>query len=212
MPTKSRNSAGLASREDIEARWNQVREAIQDVCWTTCVVRPLPRCDKALPSYLVLIPRAVYPLPLCRALGECQGCRQLPVALLASGCALGGRPDNLLDGLIKKIDELKEFNLNEMPSALIRSQGRSLELTEDRLWTPRLPVRIPSPPVQPLVSATSTIRPPVLPTGPTSGGSHGSPSSAAEGDQRGESRNRANGDEVSKRRPRSDCQLHAAYA
>ena len=90
------------------------------------------KCDKALPTYLVLIPlvyvRFRYPDKWKRA-------RDVDKYLLRCSLAgaFGGRPDNLLDGLVRKIDELKDFSLKEL-FGVIRSQGRSLELAEDRLW------------------------------------------------------------------------------
>ena len=47
--------------------------------------------------------------------------------------AFGGNVDNLLDGLIRKLAELQRFDLDEV-FGVMRSQGRSLELTEDRFW------------------------------------------------------------------------------
>ena len=40
----------------------------------------------------------------------------------------------MIDGLVKRIGELKTFDLEEM-FGVVRSQGRSLELTEDRFWS-----------------------------------------------------------------------------
>jgi hypothetical protein len=47
--------------------------------------------------------------------------------------AFSGNPDNLLDAITKKINDLQGFDIDEI-FLVIRSQGRSLELTEDRLW------------------------------------------------------------------------------
>ena len=47
--------------------------------------------------------------------------------------AFSGQSDNLIDALVKKLKELKAFDVDEA-FAVIRSQGRSLELTEDRFW------------------------------------------------------------------------------
>jgi Protein of unknown function (DUF1524) len=47
--------------------------------------------------------------------------------------AFSGQPDNLLDALVRRIHDTKDFTLDEV-FGVIRSQGRSLELTEDRLW------------------------------------------------------------------------------
>lgn len=44
-----------------------------------------------------------------------------------------GPPDNLIDALTRRLQELKGFDLNEV-FGVIRSQGRSLERTEERFW------------------------------------------------------------------------------
>jgi hypothetical protein len=55
--------------------------------------------------------------------------------LLRSSLAgvFGVHADELLDGLVRKLDELQRFDLTEV-FGVMRSQGRSLELTEDRFW------------------------------------------------------------------------------
>ena len=47
--------------------------------------------------------------------------------------AFGGRPDNLIDALVKQIAVSEEFKV-DTAFDIVRSQGRSLELTEDRFW------------------------------------------------------------------------------
>ena len=118
-------------REDIEARWDQVGEAIQDVL-DYVRGKTFIRSDKALPTYLVLIPLVYVRFHFPAAW---RGASDVDSYLLRCSLAgaFGGRPDNLLDGLVKKIAELKDFNLDEM-FGVIRSQGRSLELAEERLW------------------------------------------------------------------------------
>ena len=119
-------------REKIKLQWNQITEAIQDVL-DYVRGKTFVRCDKALPTYLVLIPlvhvRFHYPDAWKRA-------RDMDKYLLRCSLAgaFGGVPDTLLDGLVRKIDELEDFNIREL-FGVIQSQGRSLELTEDRLWS-----------------------------------------------------------------------------
>lgn len=119
------------TREEIESHWNQIKAAIQDVK-DFVNGKTFIRCDKALPTYLVLIPlvylRYHYPDAWIRSKG-------LDSYLLRSSLAgaFGGMPDSLLDRLVRKIDELEGFDL-DAAFDVIRSQGRSLELTEDRLW------------------------------------------------------------------------------
>jgi hypothetical protein len=47
--------------------------------------------------------------------------------------AFGGTPDQLIDDLVKEIRRSRSFELDEI-FGVIRSQNRSLEITEDRLW------------------------------------------------------------------------------
>jgi len=118
-------------KEDIEKRWDEISTAIKDVL-DFVRGKTFLQCDKALPSYLVLIPlihvRFHYPENWKTASG-------LDTYLLRCSLAgaFGGVPDNLIDGLVKRINELKGFELEEL-FTVIRSQGRSLELTSDRFW------------------------------------------------------------------------------
>ena len=47
--------------------------------------------------------------------------------------AFGGTPDQLIDDLVAKLTQLQGFDVKET-FGVIRSKGRSLELTEDRFW------------------------------------------------------------------------------
>ena len=118
-------------RKSIEAQWDRVKEAIQDVL-DYVRGKTFIRCDKALPTYLVLIPLVYIRFHFPEAW---RSARDLDSYLLRCSLAgaFGGVPDNLLDGLVKKIAELEAFDFDEM-FGVIRSQGRSLELTEDRFW------------------------------------------------------------------------------
>lgn len=118
-------------REEIEKKWDDIIGATKDVAdfvqGSTFV-----RCDKALPSYLVLIPLVYlrYHFPAAWRTKQ-DGELYLLRSLLAG--AFSGTPDQLIDDLVSKLEEIKTFNLNEM-FGVIRSAGRSLELTEDRFW------------------------------------------------------------------------------
>lgn len=118
-------------REKIEEKWDDIATAIQDVL-DFVRGKTFIQCDKALPSYLVLIPLVYvrYHFP-----DAWKKAREVDSYLLRCSLAgaFSGQPDSLLDALIKKFAELKEFSIDEAFS-IIRSQGRSLELTEDRFW------------------------------------------------------------------------------
>ena len=118
-------------RDKIEAEWDRVKEAIQDVL-DYVRGKTFIRCDKALPTYLVLIPLVYVRFHFPEAWRSARDRDSYLLRCSLAG-AFGGVPDNLLDGLVKKIAELEAFDLDEM-FGVIRSRGRSLELTEDRLW------------------------------------------------------------------------------
>ena len=118
-------------REGIEAQWDQIKRAIQDVL-DYVRGKTFIQCDKALPTYLVLIPLVYVRFHFPEAWRNARDVDSYLLRCSLAG-AFGGVPDRLLDGLVKKIVELKAFNIDEM-FGVILSQGRSLELTEDRLW------------------------------------------------------------------------------
>jgi Protein of unknown function DUF262/Protein of unknown function (DUF1524) len=118
-------------REKIEEKWEKIVEAIQDVLdWVRG--KTFIQCDKALPSYLVLIPlvyvRYHYPI----AWKTASNIDTYLLRCLLAG-AFSGQPDNLLDAMTGELIVLKAFSTDEAFNT-IRTQGRSLELTEDRFW------------------------------------------------------------------------------
>jgi hypothetical protein len=118
-------------REEIESKWNAISDAIKDVL-DFVVGKSFIHCDKALPSYLVLIPlvylRYHYPAAWRQA-------RDLDSYLLRSSLAgaFSGTPDQLIDNLVAELRRTQRFSLDDV-FGIIRSENRSLELTEDRLW------------------------------------------------------------------------------
>jgi hypothetical protein len=118
-------------RDDIEAKWDEIVKAIQDVL---DFVRghTFIQCDKALPSYLVLIPLVFLRYHYPAAWQEAKGIDSYILRCSLTG-AFSGQPDNLIDALVRMVDELEGFNLDDA-FGVIRTQGRSLELTEERFW------------------------------------------------------------------------------
>lgn len=118
-------------RESIEQNWDNIAKAIQDVL-DFVRGKTFIQCDKALPSHLVLIPLIYvrYHFPQ-----EWKTARNVDTYLLRCSLAgaFSGQSDSLLDALVKKLDELQTFDADEMFN-VIRSQGRSLELSEERFW------------------------------------------------------------------------------
>lgn len=119
-------------RENIESKWTEIARAITDVL-DYVREKTFVRCDRAMPTYLVLIPLVYvrYHFPDAWKTAVDRDSYILRSSLTG---VYGGVPDNLLDVLTKKLAETKTFSLADV-YGVIRSQGRSLELTEDRLWT-----------------------------------------------------------------------------
>lgn len=118
-------------REDIEAKWEDISSTIRDVI-DFVRSKTYIQCDKALPSYLVLIPLIYVRYHFSDAWKKTKKVDLYLLRTLIAG-AFSGQSDNLIDALVKKIKEIETFNTEEA-FAVIRSQGRSLELTEDRFW------------------------------------------------------------------------------
>jgi hypothetical protein len=117
-------------REEIETKWQEITKALKDVL-DFVRGKTFIRCDKALPSYLVLIPLVYSRYHFSENWKTAQGIDSYLLRALISG-AFSGTPDQLIDDCVGKIKEQKGF-LNHLFDA-VRSKGRSLELTEDRFW------------------------------------------------------------------------------
>ncbi|RMU21305.1 hypothetical protein ALP33_01801 [Pseudomonas amygdali pv. lachrymans] len=119
------------TKEEIIAQWEKIAEAIKDVR-DLVVSKTYIRSDKALPSYLALIPliyfRYQYP-------AKFKGKAGLPEYLLRSlvSGAFGGNPDQLIDKLVRNIQEHEDFVLSEV-FGVIRADGRSLEITPEVIF------------------------------------------------------------------------------
>lgn len=118
-------------REKVENNWGEISKAIQEVL-DFVSGKTFIRCDKALPSYLVLIPLIYvrYHFP-----DTWKTAKDIDVYLLRCSLAgaFSGQSDNLIDALVRNINEKKSFELDEI-FGVIRSQGRSLEITDERLF------------------------------------------------------------------------------
>lgn len=118
-------------RDAIDSQWDEIAKATMDVL-DFVRGKTFIRCDKALPSYLVLIPLIYvrYHLP-----EVWKQAKDVDSYLLRSSLAgaFGGTPDQLIDDLVKKLKDLGKFDVTEV-FGVIRSKNRSLELTEGRFW------------------------------------------------------------------------------
>jgi len=118
-------------REDIEDKWVEISTAIQDVI-DFVRSKTFIQCDKALPSHLVLMPLIYVRYHFQEEWKKAKDVDSYLLRTLLTG-AFSGQSDNLIDSLVRKFKELASFSAEEA-FAVIRSQGRSLELTEGRFW------------------------------------------------------------------------------
>jgi len=116
-------------RAEIEKKWDGICNAIKavsDFVSTNTYIRG----DKAMPSYLVLIPLVYLRYHHEGAWRSAKGVDDYLIRSLLAG-AFSGTPDRLIDECVRAINETGKFDLERM-FEVIRSQGRSLELTVDR--------------------------------------------------------------------------------
>ena len=118
-------------REEIEQKWDEISGAIMDVL-DFVRGKTFIQCDKALPSYNVLIPLIYFRFHYKQNWATAE---DLDTYLLRSSLAgaFSGTPDQLIDDIVRGIRGTGRFKVDDV-FGVIRSQGRSLELTEDRFW------------------------------------------------------------------------------
>ena len=119
-------------REKIEAEWVAISDAVKDVL-DFVRGKTFIKCDKALPSYLLLIPLIYVRYHFPAAWKQKKDVETYLVRAALAG-AFSGTPDQLIDSIVDKLKELKTFDLAEV-FGVIRTKGRSLDITEDRLWS-----------------------------------------------------------------------------
>ena len=117
------------TKEDIIGKWDEITTAIKDVR-DFITTKTYIRSDKAIPSYLALIPivyfRYHYSPQFTAAVPALQ--EYLLRSLITQ--VFGGSPDNLIDKITRNINEQKNFILTEV-FGVIRADNRSLEITPD---------------------------------------------------------------------------------
>lgn len=118
-------------RDKIEAKWDDISKAIRDVI-DFVRGKTFIRCDKAMPSNLVLIPLIYVRYHFPQAWKQAKEVDRFLLRSLLAG-AFSGNPDQLIDDLVARIKLIAGFDVNELFD-VIRSKGRSLELTEDQFW------------------------------------------------------------------------------
>ncbi len=117
--------------DQIEGKWDDIAKGVKDVL-DFVRGKTFIRCEKAMPSYLVLIPLVYVRYQFPDAWNQARDVDNFLLRSLLTG-AFSGTPDQLIDDLVVKLDALEGFDVSEV-FGVIRSKGRSLELTEDRFW------------------------------------------------------------------------------
>ncbi len=111
-------------------KWPQISAAIRDVR-DYLFSKTYIRSDKALPSYLTLIPVIYYRYHYPESWQSLAGLDTYLLRTLLCG-AFNGRPDGLIDKCIRRINQDKTFAVANL-FEVIRSDGRNLDASEDSL-------------------------------------------------------------------------------
>jgi hypothetical protein len=119
------------TKEEIITKWPALAEAIKAVR-DFLVSKTYIRSDKAMPSYLALIPLIYYRYHYPAKFAANNGLAEYALRVLVTG-VFGGSPDNLIDKVVRNIQEQSEFVLPEV-YGVIRADGRSLEVTPNVIF------------------------------------------------------------------------------
>ncbi len=118
------------TRYQIVTEWGGISAAIRDVK-DFLSGKTFLRCDKALPSYLTLIPLIYFRYHHHTKWATVSRLDEYVLRTSLAG-AFSGNPDRLIDLCVKKIDELSALDVDEI-FGVIRSDGRSLEITKENI-------------------------------------------------------------------------------
>lgn len=120
-----------STRQKIISNWDEISNAIKDIkdfLWGKTYIRS----DKALSSYLPLIPLIYFRYHYKNKWKSAENIDDYILRTIASG-AFGGTPDSLIDKCTKQIAANENFFLNDIFN-VIKSDGRSLEITKDTIF------------------------------------------------------------------------------
>ncbi|MDP3014276.1 MAG: DUF262 domain-containing protein, partial [Candidatus Subteraquimicrobiales bacterium] len=121
----------LTTRDDIIKNWSSISAAIKDVK-DFIYGKTFIRSDKSLPSYLVLIPLIYFRYRYKDKWATSSNINGYILRSLVAG-AFSGNPDSLIDKCTKRIDEIKQFDVNEI-FGVIRADGRGLEISGETIF------------------------------------------------------------------------------
>ena len=119
------------TKEEIIDKWAELSEAIRAVR-DLLFAKTYIRSDRAMPSYLALIPLIYYRYHFPEKFAANKDMPAYLLRVLTTG-VFGGSPDNLIDKLVRNIQEQQDFLLSEA-YGVIRADGRSMEITPDVIF------------------------------------------------------------------------------
>jgi hypothetical protein len=119
-----------STKEAIIERWDEISDAIQDVR-DFLYGKTFIRTDKALPSYLGLIPLIYFRFHYLDKWNSEDKVDDYILRTLITG-SFSGTPDNLIDKCTRRIDELHAFDVKEL-FGIIRADGRNLDITRNTI-------------------------------------------------------------------------------
>lgn len=118
------------TKEEIINNWDNITNAIQDVK-DFLVGKTFLRTDKAVPSYLALLPVIYFRYHFPQKWSTIQNLDTYILRTLITG-AFSSNPDYLIDKCTKNIKEIDNFNAKQIFN-VIRADGRNLEITPDNI-------------------------------------------------------------------------------
>ena len=127
--TKFRKEKNL---RELQNNWEDIKNSIREIRDFLCKYTFI-RDDKALPSYLALIPLIYfnYKYPDKWRQSNKELLAKWLTRVLLTG-AFSGSSDTLLDALIRKIDEKGDLDINAINTEII-NRGRTINISEDSL-------------------------------------------------------------------------------
>ena len=117
-------------REGFVSKWPQLSDAIRGVL-DFLYGKTFLRSDKAVPSYLSLIPLIYFRYHFPEQWAHASGREDYILRTMLTG-AFSGTPDNLIERCVKAIQERGGFEVEEM-FQIIRDDGRSLDVTRNTI-------------------------------------------------------------------------------
>ncbi len=118
-------------RKRITKEWDGITQSIRFVR-DFLSQKTFLRCDKALPSYLALIPLIYFRHHFPDGWNATKGKVEYLLRVLLTG-AFSGRPDALIDKIVNNIKESGAFRTKQI-FGVIREDGRSLALSDTQLF------------------------------------------------------------------------------